>query len=179
MAHVAIFHSVHGRRPAELTLGGLLREDGHTVEVPDLYDGESTEDIDEGFALSERVGWDTIVERATAALDAMPAETVLVGVSMGAALVGDLWPTRPDAAAVVLLHAVAEAPPDVRVPVQVHVAVGDRFAPEPALSALAPHAVIYRYPDAGHFFTDAAGPDHDAEAAALAVGRVRGLLRTL
>lgn len=178
MAHIALFHSVHGLRPAELALAERFRNDGHTVVTPDLYAGESTEDIDEGFAINRRIGWDVIVGRATAALDAMPADTVLMGISMGAALVGDLWVSRPAAASVVLLHGVATVPPVVEMPVQVHVAVGDRFAPEKSLTALADAgAEIFRYPDAGHFFTDAAGADHAPDAAELLVSRVLAFLR--
>ena len=39
MAHVLLFHSVIGLRPAVLTAAERLRAAGHTVLTPDLFDG--------------------------------------------------------------------------------------------------------------------------------------------
>ncbi|MCR6485976.1 dienelactone hydrolase family protein [Amycolatopsis sp. OK19-0408] len=186
MADIVVFHSVLGLRPAELEFAERLREAGHRVTTPDLYDGRTTPAIDEGFALMRAVGWETISGRALDAVRDLPAATVLVGVSMGAGVVEDVLPRRPDAAAAVLLHAVGNLPTGLRAgfPVQVHVADPDPTTPPAQLAAWQAAATrsgadaeVFRYPGAGHFYLDAHGPEHDAPAAELTRERVAEFLR--
>lgn len=136
----------------------------------------------------EAIGWEAIVKRARAAVRDLPADTVLCGLSMGAGVVGAIWPERLDAAAAILLHAATIVPGGVRpgTPVQVHVAVDDPFAPADQLAAFHDSAAradadaaLYTYPGAGHFFTDAELPDHDRSAADEAWRRVGALLDTV
>ncbi len=86
MAHVALFHSVYGRRPAVLAAADRLRAAGHTVTAPDLYGGRLAATAEAGFALCDQVGWQTIMRRARQALAGWPPETVLAGLSMGASV---------------------------------------------------------------------------------------------
>jgi dienelactone hydrolase len=111
---------------------------------------------------------------------------VLVGVSMGAGVVSELWCERPETAAVVLLHGYAVIPACVRPGVRatLHVAVGDRFAPEETISRWQQDAAsrgvdaeVYRYPSPGHFFTDRASEDYDERAAQTLLARVRAFLQ--
>ncbi|WP_030266587.1 dienelactone hydrolase family protein [Streptomyces violens] len=181
MAHIALFHSVLGLRPAELLAAERLRRGGHEVVTPDLFAGRTAGTLDEGFRLLDRIGWEAAVERARQALVGMPEETVLVGVSMGTGVVADLWPERPATAGVVLLHAVADLPASVRpgLRVQLHAAEPDDFAPPERVAALR-HAAqeshvdleVFRYPGAGHFYIDRELPDHDPAAAELTWRRV-------
>ncbi|MFG3258858.1 dienelactone hydrolase family protein [Streptomyces sp. NPDC048172] len=174
MAHIALFHSVLGLRPVELLAAERLRGAGHEAVTPDLFDGETAPTLDEGFQLVERIGWEAMLKRARHALDHMPPETVLMGLSMGTAVVADLCPERPATAGVLLLHGAAELPAPVRpgLRVQLHAADPDDFAPAERVTALrqtaqesGAHLEIFRYPGAGHFYTDATLPDHDPTAA--------------
>ncbi|GAB2581908.1 dienelactone hydrolase family protein [Streptomyces capparidis] len=187
MAHIALFHSILGLRPAELRAAERLRLAGHEVVAPDLFGGETAATLDQGFRLVDRLGWATVVERARHAVDGMPDETVLAGVSMGAGVVSDLWPERPAAAGVLLLHATAEVPASVRPGsrVQLHAAEPDGFAPPERVAALRRAArerdvdlEVFRYPGAGHFYTDRDLPDHDPAAAELTWRRVLDFLGT-
>ncbi|NYE74967.1 dienelactone hydrolase family protein [Microlunatus parietis] len=188
---VIIFHSTLGLRPVELAAADRVRRAGHPVAVPDLFGGEVAAEVDgvpsvpAGFEMQRRVGWDTVLRRAAEALDDLPPRTVLCGFSMGVGVIADLWPGRLAAAAVLLLHATTPVPDGVApgTPVQTHVAVGDRFAPERRLAefqdsvaAAGVAGALFRYPRAGHFFTDPDLPDHDPAAAALAWQRIETVL---
>jgi dienelactone hydrolase len=50
MTTVLLFHHAQGQTPGFLAFADELREAGHTVHAPDLYDGRTFEDIDEGVA---------------------------------------------------------------------------------------------------------------------------------
>ncbi|MEU3621314.1 dienelactone hydrolase [Amycolatopsis coloradensis] len=185
MTSIALFHSVLGLRPVELAAAERLRAAGHEVVTPDLYGGETASTLDEGFAVKDRIGWATLAERAHDALRALPGDTVLAGMSMGAAMVGTLLPRRPGTAGVLLLHAIAEIPATVRegLPIQLHAADPDDFAPPAALpgwleaaTRAGADARIFTYPRAGHFYTDASLPDHDEEASALTWQRILDFL---
>ncbi|QKV79405.1 dienelactone hydrolase family protein [Amycolatopsis sp. Hca4] len=185
MSDIVVFHSVLGLRPVELGLAGRLRAAGHRVTTPDLYAGRTAPTLEEGFALKDAVGWETITGRALDAVRDLPAETVLIGVSMGAGVVGTVLPHRPGTAGVVLVHAVGALPAGVRagLPVQVHVADPDPIAPPAQVAAwraaaerVGAEARVFTYPGLGHFYTDADGPEYDAAAAALTWDRVEEFL---
>ena len=186
MTDIALFHSVLGLRPVELGFAGRLREAGHRVATPDLYGGSTASTIEEGFALKDAVGWTAIVRRAREAVRDLPANTVLVGVSMGAGVVQEVLTDRPDAGGVLLLHAVGALPASVRagLPAQVHVADPDPIAPPAQVAAWLTAATrsgadaeVFRYPGIGHFYTDADGPDHDEPAASLTWQRALDFVR--
>jgi dienelactone hydrolase len=185
MAHIVLFHSVLGLRPAETLACERLRRAGHEVRIPDLFGGLRADTLDQGFQLMRQVGWSTVMERARQALEGVPEDTVLAGVSMGCGVVGGLWPERPATAAIVLVHATAEAPAGSRpgLRVHLHAADPDPFASEERITALQTAArtsraalEIFRYPGAGHFYTDPASADHDPVAAELTWARVVQLL---
>jgi dienelactone hydrolase len=173
---VALFHSMFGLRQVELMAADRLRAAGHRVVAPDLFadavaaEQGSVPTLDDGFALMNRIGWETIVARARAAVRDLPASTVLGGFSMGVGVVGSLWPDRLAAAGAFLLHSTTPVPEDVPAgtPVQAHVADGDRFAPPDQLAAFRASAVhagaeasLHTYPNAGHFYSDPSLPDYD------------------
>jgi dienelactone hydrolase len=180
-----------GLRAVELSAAERLRGAGYRVLTPDLFDGAvaaghgSVPALEDGFALVERIGWDTIVERARAAVRELPASTILGGFSMGVGVIGSLWPDRPAAAGVFFLHAIATVPDGIPAgtPVQAHVADGDRFAPPGQLAAFqasAAHAgaeaALHTYPGAGHFYTDPSLPDYNPVAAARTWQHIDALL---
>ena len=84
VTHIALFHSVYGQRPAVLAAAERLRAAGHKVVTPDLYAGQAAATVDEGFALSDRIGWAAIMQRARDAARDLPDDAVLAGFSMGA-----------------------------------------------------------------------------------------------
>ena len=142
--YVVLFHSMFGLRAVELDAAERLRATGCQVVVPDLFAGATVPgEVEAGLALMDEVGWGTIVDRARRGVAAVPREAVLGGFSMGVGVIGELWPERPDAAAVFCLHAPTCVPDGVRTgtPVQLHVAAGDRFAPADQIAAFQDSAV--------------------------------------
>jgi dienelactone hydrolase len=189
MANIVLFHSMLGLRPVELLAAERLRAAGHEVVAPDLYAGQTASTLDEGFRLKDhRIGWATIEQRAHQAVQDLPADTVLAGISMGAGVVSTLLPHRPDTAGVFLLHGLAPIPTTARegLPVQLHVSDADQFAPPAEVSAwlgaatrLGADAHVFTYQHTGHFFTDPRLPDHHAQATTLTWQRVLDFLRTV
>ena len=174
MRTVALFHSVYGLRPAVVEAAGLLRAAGHAVVTPDLYDGPVARTIEEGFALSEHIGWATIMRRARKAIVRLPADTVLAGLSMGAGVAGELLAERPGSAGLLLLHGTGGDPATVPpgLPVQLHVGDADDMFPPAQVAAwrstmTAAGIEVHTYPAAGHFFTDPDVPDYNRAAAHL------------
>ena len=50
MAEVLLFHHAQGLTPGINAFADQLRAAGHTVHVPDLFDGRTFDSIDEGMA---------------------------------------------------------------------------------------------------------------------------------
>jgi dienelactone hydrolase len=174
---IALFHSVYGLRPAVLAAAEELRAAGHEVVAPDLFDGPVAQTIEEGFALSARVGRAAVMRRAEEAVRDLPADAVLAGLSMGAGVAGDLLAERPHAAGLLLLNGTGAEGVAVRggLPVQAHLGDADTIFPPSyvagwcARMAEAGAAVeLFTYAGVGHFFTDPGVPDHDEAAAELA-----------
>lgn len=189
---MVLFHSMFGLRPVELSAAERLRGAGHRVVTPDLFAGKVADDhgsvpaVEDGFALMDRIGWETIVARAHDAVRDLPPSTVLGGFSMGVGVVGSVWPDRLSSAGVFLLHATTTVPEGIPAgtPVQAHVGDGDRFAPPDEIAALrasGEHAgaevSLYTYPGAGHFYSDPSLPDYDPLATDRTWQQVDGLLK--
>ena len=172
-----------------VTAADRIRDAGHTVIAPDLYAGQVTDTADEGFTLCDRIGWPVILGRARLALAGMPAGTVLAGLSMGASVAAALLGERPRTAGLLLLHntgggdAAAVRP---GLPMQLHIADPDVYQAPAEVAAWqqdvsdAGAAVqVFRYPGAGHLFTDPSLPDHDTQFASLAWERSLSFLSEL
>ena len=56
MAHILLLHSAIGLRPAVLEFADALRDRGHTLTVPDYYDGQVFDDEAAGIEYRDRVG---------------------------------------------------------------------------------------------------------------------------
>jgi dienelactone hydrolase len=186
MAAVALFHSVYGLRPAVRLAAERLRAAGHRVVVPDLYGVPAVDTLDEGFALADKVGWETMLERAREALRDLPPDAVLAGYSMGAGVAEALLAERIEAAGLLLLAGAGSGP--VSVPagsrVQLHLADPDDFVSSADLDAwiegmTAAGAVfeVFRYPGVGHLWTDPDLGDYDGLADDLAWQRCAEFLR--
>jgi dienelactone hydrolase len=188
MAEVVLFHSILGLRPAERAWAERLGAAGNRVTTPDLFAGETAAGYETGETLRDHIGWEMLMARARAAVAPLPPETVLAGVSMGAQVAGELWAERPETAGILLLHGPCEVPsaPRPGLPVQAHLAEPEPFDDEgfiadwaEAMRAAGLGFELFRYPGAGHYFTDATLSDHDAAAAALTEERALAFLARL
>jgi dienelactone hydrolase len=188
VATIALFHSVYGLSPAVLAAAERLRSARHVVVTPDLYAGPVAASIDEGFALSDRVGWETIMRRARQTVRDLPADTVLAGLSMGAGVVGGLLAERGDTAGLLLLHGIGGQPAAVRagLPVHLHVADPDELFPpadvaawRDAMTNADARVQVHTYPGVGHLFTDPDTADFDRQASELAWQRSVAFLGSL
>ncbi len=172
MVHVVLFHSILGLRPIERDLAREWEAAGHSVTLPDLYEGRTADSYDQGFALYREVGQSAVRARAAGALAAAPEEAVLSGVSMGAGRVSEHWGERPVSRGALLIAGAGSWSPGLRVglPVQVHIARPDPFDPEEVFEewvATNPGAALElrRYDGVGHYFLDPALPDFNETAA--------------
>lgn len=189
MADVVLFHSAAGLRPAVLRAADGLRAQGHTVTTPDLYDGATFTDLDEGVAHMQSIGWPELVRRAETAVQPLPHDLVYMGMSMGAGLAATAAAARTGARGVVLLYGpeVPEDPWPAGVPVQAQYAAqdpwvdaGSEAALISAVTAAGGQVSIHVYPGSGHLLDDDDLPDqHDPVAGPVVWRRVQEFLSTL
>jgi dienelactone hydrolase len=189
VAEVLLYHHAQGQTPGFLAFADGLRAAGHTVHTPDLYDGNTFADLDEGVGYAKQVGFDTILERGRLAAESLPNEMVYAGFSLGVMPAQMLAQTRPGAKGALLFSAAFPAsefggswPPGV--PVQIHMMEADEWAVEdlPAARELVETvegAELFLYPGDRHLFADNSLPDYDEEAAALLRERVLALLKSI
>ncbi|MFH9223935.1 dienelactone hydrolase family protein [Streptomyces lydicus] len=188
MAEILLFHHAHGLTAGIRAFAGALEAAGHTVHVPDLYEGRVFEDLQDGFAYAQEVGFDAITARGRAAAENLPAGLVHLGFSLGVLPAQALAQTRAGAKGALLLHScvpVSEfgAAWPQGVPVQIHGMDADEFFVEDgdldaarALVASTPDAELFLYPGDRHLFADSSLPSYDEKAAALLTERVLGFL---
>jgi dienelactone hydrolase len=191
MAELVLYHHVQGLTKGVQAFADTLREAGHTVHVPDLFDGRTFTTLEEGMAYAQRVGFGTLNDRGVAEAEALGSALVYAGFSMGVMPAQQLAQTRAGARGALLFHAClpvsefGDAWP-VGVPVQVHGMEADPlFADEGDLDAArdlvasAAQAELYLYPGKEHLFADSSLPSYDEEAAALLTQRVLDFLATM
>jgi len=186
MADVLLFHHIQGLTDGVRAFADDLREAGHTVHTPDLFDGRTFASIEDGFAHAREAGLGAIRERGAAVADELGTDLVYAGFSFGVTIAQRLAQTRPGARGALLIYSclpVTEfgAAWPAGVPVQVHGKEGDEFFDEdlPAareLVASTPDAELFVYPGDQHLFADSSLDAYDAEAAGLLRERVRGFL---
>src|SRR4051795_11513706 len=180
MAEVLLFHHALGLTPGVVALADELRAAGHTVHTPDLYDGKTFGTLEEGMAHARAFGFEDILERTVALADALPAELVYAGMSLGEMAAQKLAQTRPGARGALLFYSAipitgewAFGPWPKGLPVQVHgmdndpifVGEGDIEAAREIVAA-AKDAELFLYPGDQHYFTDSSLPSYDAAATA-------------
>lgn len=188
MAHVLLFHHALGLTPGVATFAQSLRDAGHTVDTPDLYQGRTFDALADGVAHAGEVGLGTIMQRGLDAAAALPQRLVYAGFSLGVLPAQRLAQTRPGALAALLFHAcVSRSEFDTGwpagVPVQVHAMENDPWFVDEgdldaarALVADTGGAQLFLYPGSGHLFTDAALPDYDEPATRRLTTRAVALL---
>ena len=188
MAEVLLFHHAQGLTSGVLAFADELRQAGHRVHVPDLFDGQTFESLERGVAHAERIGFTQIIERGVRTAEELPPAIVYAGFSLGVLPAQTLAQTRPGARGALLFHSCV---PTAHlgsswphgVPVQIHGMASDPiFVNDGDLDAArelvtsAPHAELFLYPGDQHLFADSSLPSYDAAAAALLVRRVLDFL---
>ena len=190
MAEVVLFHHAQGLTPGVVAFAGELRRAGHTVHTPDLFDGRTFGSIEAGMRHAAGLGLPgAVIERGVRAVDGLPAGLVYAGFSLGVLPAQYLAQTRPGARGAVLCYSCVPVSEfgsawPAGVPVQVHgmdadpifVGEGDiDYARE--LVSQADDGELFLYPGDQHYFADSSLPSYDADATALLLQRVLGLLR--
>jgi dienelactone hydrolase len=188
MANVLLFHHALGQTEGFTAFADELREAGHTVHTPDLFEGRRFGSIAEGVAHAEEVGFGEIIARGTRAAEELPEGLVYAGFSLGVLPAQKLAQTRPGARGALFFYSCV--PPSEfgswpeGVPVQIHgmdadpifVEEGDLEAAQ-ELVASTDDAELFLYPGSEHYFADSSLPSYDAEATALLTERVLTFLR--
>jgi dienelactone hydrolase len=186
MSEVLLYHHVQGLTDGVRAFADDLRQAGHTVHTPDLFDGRTFETIEDGMAYAREAGFGRLVERGVAAAEEMGPDVVYAGFSFGVVVAQRLAQTRAGARGALLMYSClpvsefGEAWP-ADVPVQVHGKDGDEFFLEDidaarALAASSDQAELFLYPGTEHLFADSSLPAYDREAAALLTERVLAFL---
>lgn len=120
-----MFHHAQGLTEGIGAFAGRLRQAGHIVHTPDLFDGGTFDSIDAGMAYAEELGFpDEILRRGAHAVEDLPAALVYLGFSLGVLPARRLAQTRPGARGALLCYSCVPTSffgpwPD-GVPVQVH-----------------------------------------------------------
>jgi len=172
---IVLFHSMYGLRPAVLAAADRLRAAGHEVHTPDLFDGRTADDAEEGMRIKDEIGRDELLRRAVAAAAPHSQQgLVYAGFSLGGSVAQNLALGDERARGLLLLHGTSDIADDAAtdMPVQLHVADPDPFEPDDWLNAwylrmrkAGADVEVHRYRGAGHLYTDPDLPDYDAEAA--------------
>lgn len=188
MAEVLLFHHAQGLTPGVIAFADSLRQAGHLVHTPDLFEGRTFDSIEQGMSFVAELGFGEVLARGTQAAEKLPNELVYAGFSLGVVPAQKLAQTRPGARGALLFYScvpVAEFgsawPPGV--PVQIHgmdadpifVGEGDIDAAR-ALVEATDEAELFLYPGDQHYFADSSLPSYDAEATALLLQRVLAFL---
>lgn len=173
---IMLFHSTYGRRPAVLSAADRLRDAGHEVWTPDLFEGRVFDSVEEGRAYRDDVGNEELLKRAVlAAAPVSDRGLVYAGFSLGAAFAQNLALGDEKARGLLLLHGTSDIAANVTsdgLAVQLHVADPDPFEPHDWLTSwylqmgrAGADVEVHRYPGAGHLYTDPDLADYDEEAA--------------
>jgi len=191
MAEVLLFHHAQGLTPGVQEFAERLRAAGHTVHVPDLYDGHVFDNLEAGIGYASEVGFGTVTERGLHTVDALPEGIVYAGFSLGVMPAQMLAQTRPGAKGALFFHSCVptaefETPWPAGVPVQIHgmdhdelfVEEGDLDAAR-ALLKEAPDAELFLYPGDEHLFADSSLASYDAEATELLTRRTLAFLAAI
>jgi dienelactone hydrolase len=188
MAEIVVFHHAQGLTPGVRAFADNLRDAGHVVHVPDLYDGHTFDTLDEGIAYAGEIGFGEVLERGVRAVEGLPDDLVYAGFSLGVMPAQKLAQTRPGARGALFFHACLPVSEfgDVwpeGLPVQVHGMVADPFFAEEgdidaarALVEEEEDAELFLYHGDQHLFADNSLPAYDPDAAALLMERVRAFL---
>lgn len=184
MAEVLLFHHAHGLTAGVVRFADELRRTGHTVHTPDLYEGQTFDDLEAGVGYAQEHGFTTIIDRGVSVASELTDDLVYAGFSLGVLPAQKLVQTRPGATGALLFNACVapgefdSAWPDA-VPLQIHGMDADTiFAGEGDLDAARKlvdgndDRQLFLYEGSRHLFADPSLPSYDEAAADLLTNRV-------
>ena len=192
MTEIILFHHAQGLTDGAKAFADELRAAGHVVHLPDLYEGKTFAELNEGVAYAKQVGFETILENGKKAADGLPNDMVYGGFSLGAMPAQALAQTRPEAKGALLFYACF--PPSEfdgswprSVPLQIHMMEDDEFVGGDGgdldaarqIDETTENAELFLYPGDRHLFADSSLPDYDEGAATLLKQRVLSFLEKL
>jgi dienelactone hydrolase len=186
MSEVLLYHHIQGLTDGVRAFADTLRQEGHTVHTPDLFEGRTFATLDEGMAFAREAGFGALGERGLAAAEDIRPDVVYAGFSFGVMIAQQLAQTRGGARGALLMSAClpysefGDAWP-TEVAVQVHGKDADPFFDEDleaarALAASTESAELFLYAGEEHLFADSSLPSYDPDAAALLNERVLAFL---
>ena len=189
MAEVLLFHHAMGQTTGFRAFADELREAGHTVHTPDLFDGRKFGSIEEGMAYAEQIGFpNAIIERGERTANELAPELVYAGFSLGVVPAQKLAQTRAGARGALLYYSCVPLSYfggswPAGVPAQIHgmdedpifVGEGDVDAARELVEA-ADDAELFLYPGDRHYFADSSLPRYDESAAKLLIQRTLAFL---
>lgn len=189
MSQVVLFHHALGLTPGVRAFADGLRQAGHTVHTPDLYDGHVFTSLEEGLGYASQVGMDVVCERGVRATEDLSDEFYSGGFSLGGMPAQAVAQTRPGVQGALLFHSSITPeelggawPADV--PVQIHAMDADPYFSEEGGDIAAAHEIVaaaesgelFLYAGDQHLFTDSSLESYDAAATALVMQRVLDFL---
>lgn len=180
MAEILLFHHAGGLTEGVQQFAQTLRDAGHTVHTPDLFDGRTFPDVNDGVAFAQGIGEEVFAQRATEVAGGLPDVTVYGGMSMGCAF-ATLQVVQRGASRAFFLYGVVDPGwfgatwPD-GVPVQAHLSDKDPWREPEVEPTFETFGELFVYPGEGHLFLEPSHPDYDAAAAKLATERVLAFL---
>ncbi|MEO8263697.1 MAG: dienelactone hydrolase family protein [Pseudolysinimonas sp.] len=187
MTQIVLFHHAQGLTSGVVALAERFEQAGHTVHLPDVYDGKAFADLESGMANAKAVGFQKLLDDAVAATDSLDTDVVYIGLSLGVMPAQQLAQTKPGARAAILVGSAIPADEfgDVwpsSVPLQIHgmdadpifVGEGDIDAARTLVADAG--AELFLYPGDGHLFIDNSLSDYDEAAAETAIERMLDLV---
>ena len=161
-----------------------LRQAGHVVHTPDLFEGRTFGSIDEGVGYANEVGWGEIMGRGERAAEELPNELVYAGFSLGVVPAQKLAQTRDGARGALFFYSAIPVSEfgqswPAGVPVQIHgmdndpifVGEGDIEAAREIVDE-AEDGELFLYPGDQHYFADSSLPSYDEKATKQLMERV-------
>jgi dienelactone hydrolase len=183
VAEVVLFHHAQGLTAGVVSFADALRAAGHVVHTPDLYEGATFDDLDDGVGHAKEIGFDTVLDRGVEAAQGYVDDVVYAGFSLGVMPAQMLAQTRPGARGALLMHGTfppgeyGEWPQGL--PLHIHTMEDDDWGDVDVARELAVSvdgAELFLYPGDAHLFTDDSLSAFDAGAAALVRERVLAFL---
>jgi len=191
MTEIIIFHHALGRTAGIEAFADRLRSAGHIVHTPDLFNGRTFEDLEQGMSFVNELGFGEVMVRGERAVKEFPPGVVYAGFSLGVVPAQMLAQTRPGARGALLFYSCVPVSEFGQswpkgLPVQVHGMDADPFFygegdidAAQALVEEAENGELFLYPGDQHLFADSSLPSYDAAASELLIQRVLDFLALL
>lgn len=186
MAEVVLYHHIQGLTEGVRGFAEEVRQAGHTVHTPDLFDGRTFATMEEALAFVREAG-DALDAKADRAAEALPEALVYAGISWGVGRAQRLAQTRAGARGAILYEACFPITGEDAfgqwpngLAVQIHGKADDEFfahegdidAARELVATVGPErAELFLYPGDEHLFVDSSLPSYDADATALVTER--------